>query len=161
MNDKLIEECAVFGISLKDSGAINSDTDPEAVGITYNGLLALQHRGQEGAGIAVVNNRKITCRKDMGLVTEVFPAAVLEKMPKGFTAVGHTRYSTAGDKTKENTVTEYLTGRIAAAHNGNIINSLEIRVKLNPLSVNVHGKRVVLVDDSLFAEQHVKKLSGV
>jgi len=88
-NDKLHEECAVFGVSLKDN-----DVEAEAVGITYNGLLALQHRGQEGSGIAVVHNRKITCRKDVGLVTEVFPAAALEKMPKGFAAVGHTRYST-------------------------------------------------------------------
>jgi amidophosphoribosyltransferase len=94
-NDKLHEECAVFGVSLNEENA-----EAEAVGITYNGLLSLQHRGQEGTGIAVVNNRKITCCKDAGLVTEVFPAAALDEMPKGYTAIGQICYSTANDKIK-------------------------------------------------------------
>ncbi|MDR0294021.1 MAG: amidophosphoribosyltransferase [Oscillospiraceae bacterium] len=121
---KLHEECAVFGVSL---------TADEAAGVTYNGLLALQHRGQEGAGIAVVCENKILCHKDSGLVGEVFSGEDLENLPKGRTAVGHTRYSTTGSSTKENVgpfVTDYLTGRIAAAHNGNITNAGEIREKL-------------------------------
>lgn len=121
---KLKEECAVFGVSL---------TTDEASIVTYNGLLALQHRGQEGAGIAVVDHRSIVCRKDVGLVGEVFTGDELEKMPKGRVAVGHTRYSTIGKNTKANVgpfVTEYLTGRIATAHNGNITNAPEIREKL-------------------------------
>jgi len=124
-SEKLNEECAVIGVSL---------TTDEAVGVAYNGLLALQHRGQEGAGIAVVNNRNIVCRKGVGLVSEVFSGDELEKMPKGQVAVGHTRYSTTGRNTKENVgpfVTEYLTGRIATVHNGNITNASEIRKKLS------------------------------
>jgi len=118
---KINEECAVFGVSL---------TIDEAVGITYNGLLALQHRGQEGAGIAVVHGNKLLCHKDVGLVSEVFTGEVLEGLPNGKTAIGHTRYSTTGGNRKENVgpfVTEYLTGRIATAHNGNISNAPEIR----------------------------------
>jgi len=127
---KLNEECAVFGASL---------TDDEAAGITYNGLLALQHRGQEGAGIAVANNRSIVCHKDVGLVSEVFSGEEFKKLPKSGVAVGHTRYSTTGHNTKENVgpfVTEYLTGRIATAHNGNITNASEIRSELVKLGVH-------------------------
>ena len=122
---KLHEECAVFGVSL------SSD---EAAGITYNGLLALQHRGQESAGIAVAHNNKITCHKDTGLASEVFCSDRLEFLPKGKTAVGHTRYSTTGGNVKENAgpfLTEYLTGRIATAHNGNISNAPDLRGELN------------------------------
>ena len=122
-NDKLHEECAVFGVSL---------TTDEAAGLTYNGLLALQHRGQEGAGIAVADGG-IHCCKDEGLVSEVFAGGKLDQLPRGNTAVGHARYSTTGGSLKENVgpfVTEYLTGRIATAHNGNITNAREIRETL-------------------------------
>jgi amidophosphoribosyltransferase len=124
IDKKLNEECAVFAVCL---------TADEAAGFTYNGLLSLQHRGQEGAGIAVVDNEHIFCRKDTGLVSEVFSAAEFAKLPKGKIAVGHTRYSTTGVSKKENVgpfVTEYLTGRIATAHNGNITNAHEIRKDL-------------------------------
>jgi amidophosphoribosyltransferase len=124
INEKLNEECAVFGVSL----VIN-----EAAGVTYNGLMALQHRGQESAGIAIINDNNILCRKDVGLVSEVFSNGALEALSKGKTAVGHTRYSTTGKNKRENSgpfVTEYLTGRIATAHNGNITNSTEIREEL-------------------------------
>jgi amidophosphoribosyltransferase len=121
---KLNEECAVFAVSL---------TVDEAAGLTYNGLLSLQHRGQEGAGIAVVNDGHIFCHKDTGLVSEVFSTAELEELPKGKIAVGHTRYSTTGVNKRENVgpfVTDYLTGRIAVAHNGNVTNALVIRENL-------------------------------
>ncbi len=121
---KLHEECAVFGASL---------IAPEAVGITYNGLLALQHRGQEGAGIALVEEGKIFCHKDIGLVSEVFSGEKLTAIPQSKTAAGHTRYSTTGGNKKENVgpfVTEYLTGRIATAHNGNVTNAAQIRREL-------------------------------
>lgn len=121
IDGKWSEECAVFGVSL------NVD---EAVGVTYNGLLSLQHRGQEGAGIAVVNDNIIVCHKDVGLVSEVFTGAKLEALPRERVAVGHTRYSTTGGNKKENVgpfVTEYLTGRLAVAHNGNITNARELR----------------------------------
>jgi amidophosphoribosyltransferase len=117
INGKLKEECAVFGVSL---------TIEEAAGITYNGLLSLQHRGQEGAGIAIVHDNSILIHKDVGLVSEVFSGTELASLPKTHVAVGHTRYSTTGHSKKENTgpfVTEYLTGRIATAHNGNVTNA--------------------------------------
>ncbi|MCL2050524.1 MAG: amidophosphoribosyltransferase [Lachnospiraceae bacterium] len=122
---KLNEECAVFGVSLLVD---------EAVGITYNGLLSLQHRGQESAGIAVAYQNKIFLLKDLGLVGEVFSYDTLNTLPGGKTAVGHTRYSTYGSSTKENAgpfVTDYLTGRIALSHNGNVTNAKEIRESLS------------------------------
>ena len=137
INEKPGEECAVFGVSLI--------TD-EAAGLTYNGLLAIQHRGQEGAGIAVVNDNHILCRKEMGLVNEVFSGRELENLPKGRIAVGHTRYSTTGTNKKENVgpfITEYLTGRIATAHNGNITNASEIRTELRQ-----HGLHFIASSDS-------------
>jgi amidophosphoribosyltransferase len=142
---KLNEECAVFGASL---------TTGEAAGITYNGLLSLQHRGQEGAGIAVANNRSIVCSKDVGLVSEVFSGEELKKLPKGGVAVGHTRYSTTGHNTKENVgpfVTEYLTGRIATAHNGNVTNASEIRKELASLGVHFGATSDSEVISSLIA----------
>ena len=155
---KLNEECAVFGISLKTN---------EAVGVTYNGLLALQHRGQEGAGIAVANNRKIICHKDVGLVSEVFSSDRLAKMPTGQVAIGHTRYSTTGNNTRENVgpfVTEYLTGRIAVAHNGNITNAQELREELSSLGLRFDATSDSEVISSLIAYYITKEesaLSGV
>ena len=145
IDDKLGEECAVFGVSLYAE---------EAVGVTYNGLLALQHRGQEGAGIAVSNNRSIICHKDEGLVSEVFSGGELARLPKGKAAVGHTRYSTTGQSCRENTgpfVTEYLTGRIATAHNGNITNAKEIRGELANLGLNFNATSDSEVVSSLVA----------
>jgi amidophosphoribosyltransferase len=142
---KLHEECAVFGVSL---------TTDEAAGITYNGLLALQHRGQEGAGIAVANNRSIICHKDAGLVNEVFSGEELLKLPRGATAVGHTRYSTTGHNAKENVgpfVTEYLTGRIATAHNGSITNAFEIRADLSEQGIYFNATGDSEVVSSLIA----------
>ena len=142
---KLDEECAVFGVSLNTA---------EAAGVTYNGLLSLQHRGQEGAGIAVVHDNNITCHKDMGLVSEVFSRSQLAMLPKGNVAVGHTRYSTTGQNKKENTgpfVTEYLTGRIAVAHNGNIINAKEIRQQLKEKGIMFNATSDSEVVSSLLA----------
>ena len=84
IDGKFTEKCAVFGVSL------NID---EAAGVTYNGLLSLQHRGQEGAGIAVASDNNIVCHKDMGLVSEIFDGTTLENLPKDRVAVGHTPYS--------------------------------------------------------------------
>jgi len=155
---KLNEECAVFGVSL---------TTDVAAGITYNGLLALQHRGQEGAGIAVANNHNLVCHKDVGLVSEVFSGNKIEHIPKGRVAVGHTRYSTTGRNTKENVgpfVTEYLTGRIATAHNGNITNAQAIREKLNRRGVQFHATSDSEVISALIAyyiTQEKRALPGI
>lgn len=150
MRVEIHEECAVFGVSVK--------TD-EAAGVTYNGLLSLQHRGQEGAGIAVVSGNTILCHKDVGLVSEVFSRSVLEKLPKSHVAVGHNRYSTTGGNTKENVgpfITEYLTGRIATAHNGNITNAKEIKQKLEKCGLNFNATSDSEVISSLIAYHTVK-----
>jgi len=142
---KLHEECAVFGVSLSTE---------EAVGITYNGLLSLQHRGQEGAGIAVSKENRIFCVKDLGLVSEVFTGEVLGELPGGRVAVGHTRYSTTGCNKKDNTgpfVTEYLTGRIATAHNGNITNARELREELKSYGLKFNSTSDSEVISSLIA----------
>ena len=155
---KLEEECAVFGVSL---------TLDEAAGITYNGLLALQHRGQEGAGIAVVHDNKILCHKDTGLVSEVFCEDGLERLPRGKTAIGHTRYSTTGGNVKENAgpfLTEYLTGRIATAHNGNVTNAPEIREELRKSGLQFCASSDSEVVSSLIAYHITKEgdtLAGV
>ncbi len=129
-DDKLREECAVFGVS--------SFSDI-AAGITYNGLYSLQHRGQEGAGIAVVTDNKILFHKDTGLVGEVFTDKVLKKLPKGRISIGHARYSTTGVNSEANVgpfIVEFLTGRIAAAHNGNLTNANHIRDGLKSFGLN-------------------------
>ena len=116
-DDKLHEECGVFG------AVVNNH---EASGLTYNTLSALQHRGQEGAGIASLNGSAILYHKDLGLVSEVFSKSVLDKLPEANMAISHVRYSTTGANCVQNVqpvVTEYLRGRLATAHNGNIVNA--------------------------------------
>ena len=119
----LHEECGVFGIW---------DPDGRCADTTYYGLVALQHRGQEGCGIAVNLDREIFHHKDVGLVNEVFNEEVLKKLP-GNMAVGHVRYSTAGGSLRENVqplVLRYVKGTLAIAHNGNIVNTAELRKEL-------------------------------
>ena len=122
--ENLREECGVFGVH------INAQ---EAAGLTYNALSALQHRGQEGAGIAVLSRNSIVCRKNMGLVSEVFAGGVLESLPSSGIGVGHVRYSTTGGNVCANVqpvVTEFLWGRVAVVHNGNIVNAGELKQAL-------------------------------
>lgn len=116
------EECGLFGI------ALNKDADVSR--ITYYALYALQHRGQEGAGIAVCRDGVITAYKDAGLVNDVFSPQVLEKLPQGNMAVGHVRYGTTGNDPRLNVqplVINHLKGRMALAHNGNLTNDYELR----------------------------------
>lgn len=123
-SEGLHEECGVFGIY--------SDGSLAPAYAAYNGLLALQHRGQESCGIAVNDCGVISYHKDMGLVTEVFNNQVLDSM-EGQMAVGHVRYSTAGGSVRENSqplVMRYIKGVLAIAHNGNLTNAVEIRQEL-------------------------------
>ncbi|MCL2194616.1 MAG: amidophosphoribosyltransferase [Oscillospiraceae bacterium] len=158
MNDKLREECAVFGVSL------HAD---EAAGLTYNGLLALQHRGQEGAGIAVATDSGLRCHKNVGLVSEVFSGGALAQLPQSKVAVGHARYSTTGNNCRENVgpfVTEYLTGRIATAHNGNITNARELKQWLRDNGLRFHATSDSEVVSSLIAfciTQQQSTLQGI
>jgi amidophosphoribosyltransferase len=120
--DKLHEECGVFAIY----------GHPEAANLTYLGLYALQHRGQESAGIATSDGRGIHCHKSMGHVADIFTPEVLGNLP-GDLAIGHTRYSTAGDTVLLNAQPFSVAcnkGRVAVAHNGNITNAGELRREL-------------------------------
>src|ERR1019366_4657152 len=97
---------------------------PDAARMTYWGLYALQHRGQESAGIAAADGTDVTDVKGMGLVSEIFTDDVLAKLP-GTMAIGHTRYSTTGDSALLNAQpisVESTKGLIAIAHNGNLVN---------------------------------------
>jgi amidophosphoribosyltransferase len=120
--DKFHEECGVFAIC----------GHPEAANLTYLGLYALQHRGQESAGIASSNGNWVYCQKDMGHVADIFTPEVLAGLP-GSMAIGHTRYSTAGDTVLSNAQPFSVAcnkGRIAVAHNGNLTNAWELRKEL-------------------------------
>lgn len=148
--DKLREECGVAGVSLNK---------PISAGIVYNALLALQHRGQEGAGIAVVEGRTITCHKGEGLVGEIFDAKCLAKLPASSLAIGHNRYSTTGTTAFCNVqpfVTEYLTGRHALAHNGNITNSKALRNYLENAGVDFKASSDSEVISALIALNTVR-----
>ena len=124
----LHEECGVFGMYDFDGNDVASSI--------YYGLFALQHRGQESCGIAVSETSgpkgKVTSYKGMGLVNEVFDGEGLGNM-KGDIGVGHVRYSTAGESTRENAqplVLNYVKGTLALAHNGNLINAKELKKDL-------------------------------
>src|SRR5579862_857211 len=122
MFDKFHDECGVFAIY----------GHPEAANLTYLGLYALQHRGQESAGIASSDGHDIYCHKSMGHVADIFVPEVLGRLP-GELAIGHTRYSTAGDTVLLNAQPFSVAcnkGRIAVAHNGNITNAGELRREL-------------------------------
>lgn len=121
------EECGVFGAYDMDGGNIAPTV--------YYGLFALQHRGQESCGIAVTDTygeRKVSSKKGLGLVNEVFDSETLSGL-KGNLGVGHVRYSTAGGSRAENAmplVINYVKGILAIAHNGNLTNAIELRREL-------------------------------
>ncbi len=116
-NDKFKDECGVFGVY--------ANNPIDVASMTYYGLYALQHRGQESAGIAVADGEKIDIHKGLGLITEAFKQDDLEKL-KGHIAIGHVRYSTAGGKGIENAqpiLASSKMGPIAMAHNGTLVNA--------------------------------------
>lgn len=120
--DKLREECGVFAVY----------GHPEAANLAHLGLHALQHRGQESAGISSSDGKEIYTYKAMGHVADIFTASVLNGLP-GYMAIGHTRYSTAGDSLLTNAQPFPVTcnkGHISVAHNGNITNAMELRKEL-------------------------------
>ena len=121
----LREECGVFGIF--------SPETTEVAHTTYYGLFALQHRGQESCGIVVNRDGVFTGYKDTGLVNDVFTPAVMNRLGKGKIAVGHVRYGTTGSNDRNNAqpiVVNHIKGKIALAHNGNLVNSGELRHEL-------------------------------
>ena len=133
--DKVHEECGVFGIAAPEGKEISAAHD------AYTALFALQHRGQEAAGIAVNKNGVIHCHKDVGLVSAVFNQEILDNMP-GSMAIGHVRYSTSGGSELENVqpiVARSKIGCIAVAHNGQIVNADELRESLEEQGSIFHG----------------------
>ncbi len=116
------EECGVFGVY----------NHPEASNLTYLGLYALQHRGQEGAGICSSDGKQLYFEKAMGLVAEIFTEKRLKRLP-GYIAIGHNRYATTGSSILKNVqpiVANFALGSLALAHNGNLVNSIELRRQL-------------------------------
>jgi amidophosphoribosyltransferase len=122
-DDRPHEECGVIGVF-----APNEDV----ARMTFFGLYALQHRGQEAAGIAVADGQAISMYKGVGLVSQVFTATTMAEL-KGHYAIGHTRYSTTGSSLLRNAqpfMIETIHGPLALAHNGNLVNSAELRNEL-------------------------------
>ncbi len=120
--DKFHEECGVFALY----------GHPEAANLVYLGLYALQHRGQESAGMASSDGRKIYSVRKMGHVADIFTPDVLNQLP-GSLGIGHTRYSTAGDTSLRNAQPLSVAcskGQVAVAHNGNFTNAIELRREL-------------------------------
>jgi amidophosphoribosyltransferase len=117
------EECGVFGISTPDQ---------EAARPTYFGMFALQHRGQEAAGIAVMDGANVNLHKGLGLVSHIFTEENISNL-QGHLAIGHTRYSTKGSSNLSNAqpmLVETQHGPVAVAHNGNLVNAAELRAEL-------------------------------
>ncbi len=121
--DKPEEACGVFGIYAPEE---------DVAKLTYFGLFALQHRGQESAGIATFEGKRVRFHKEMGLVNQVFNEEILQQL-RGNLAIGHTRYSTTGSSLKVNAqpaIIETPLGPLALAHNGNLVNASELREEL-------------------------------
>ena len=131
LEDKLREECGVFGVYL-------NDPKKNAVPMIYYGLLSLQHRGQESTGIAVVNDKAIESSRGMGLVPRVFTAEIIDQI-RGPSAIGHVRYSTTNAIAPENTqpfVSHFKLGSIAVAHNGALTNADVVRELLEDSGIS-------------------------
>ena len=128
--DKQEEACGVFGVYAPEQ---------DVAKLTYFGLYALQHRGQESAGIATFKGKQVHLYKDMGLVSQVFNETILDELP-GNIGVGHTRYSTTGSSHVANAqpaVVQTRLGEIALAHNGNLVNTKQLRDELLKKSCNL------------------------
>src|ERR1700745_3394912 len=120
--DKFKEECGVFGIF----------GHPEAANMTYLGLYALQHRGQESAGIAASDGEQVRVSRAMGYVADTLDSETLANL-SGSSAIGHVRYSTAGESKLSNAqpiLIDCAHGQIAICHNGNLVNARELREEL-------------------------------
>ncbi|WJQ82252.1 amidophosphoribosyltransferase [Brevibacillus brevis] len=150
--DKLNEECGVFGIYNHN----------EASQLTYLGLHALQHRGQESAGICASDGEKWYKHRGMGLVSEAFGKGDLEKF-SGHIAIGHTRYTTAGSSKIENAQPlffRYAQGSMAVAHNGNLVNAAVLRKELEAKGSIFQTTSDTEVIAHLIARSECKDLPG-
>jgi amidophosphoribosyltransferase len=151
-SDKLHEECGVFAIY----------GHPEAANLVYLGLHALQHRGQESAGIATSDGRKIFNFRKMGHVVDIFTPDVLNQLP-GTLGIGHTRYSTAGETIIQNAQPFSVAcgkGHVAVAHNGNLTNAIELRRELEEDGSIFQGTSDTEVVLHLLARSRERTLAG-
>ena len=124
-NHEIHEECGVFGVFAPETCDVASTC--------YYGLFALQHRGQESAGIVVGDRGLFNSYKDLGLVNDVFTPRILAGLGDGNMAVAHVRYGTTGSNDRANAqpiVVNHIKGRMALAHNGNLVNSSALREEL-------------------------------
>lgn len=124
--DKFHDECGVVGVYFNPE---KQDAKKNAAVLSYYGLVSLQHRGQESAGICVSDGNEVKIHKAMGLVSDVFKLEHLEDL-KGTLAIGHVRYATAGSKTVENAqpmLIQSKLGAVAVAHNGQLVNYIQLR----------------------------------
>ncbi|HCL69687.1 MAG TPA: amidophosphoribosyltransferase [Actinobacteria bacterium] len=145
------DACGVFGVWAPGE---------EVAKLTFFGLYALQHRGQESAGIAVSDGSHIVVYKDMGLVSQVFTEASLESL-QGHVAIGHTRYSTTGSSVWENaqpTFRPTATGNLALGHNGNLTNTADLSERLAELA-STSGE--LPINAGLYATTDTEVISGL
>lgn len=154
MTRKLNEECGVFGI-------YNKANHENIANLVYFGLFALQHRGQESAGIAVNKDKEITLVKNLGLVSEVFNDKNLAHL-QGDIAIGHVRYATLGSNTVENAQpisVKYAKGNLTVSMNGTILNAQELRTKLEEEGAIFHTTSDCEVICYLIARKRLKSKS--
>lgn len=147
----LREECGVFGVYSPDNY--------DVARMTYYGLFALQHRGQESCGIVVNDDGLFHHYRDLGLVNEVFTAEKLDKLGNGNMAVGHVRYATTGGNGRANAqpiVVNHIKGRMALAHNGNLTNSFELRQELELKGSIFHTTSDTEVISYIVTEERLK-----
>ena len=150
----LREECGLFGIF--------SNETVDVAHTTYYGLFALQHRGQENCGIVVNDDGIFTSRKDVGLVEDVFDARSLNDLGMGNMAVGHVRYGTTGTSTRSNSqpmVVNHHKGRMAVAHNGNLVNAYELRQELELEGSIFHSTNDTEVIAYIITKERIKSSS--
>ncbi|PYU84745.1 MAG: amidophosphoribosyltransferase [Acidobacteria bacterium] len=151
-DDHFHDECGVFGVF----------GHPEAANLVYLGLYALQHRGQESAGIVSSDGTDLQLHRAMGEVEEIFQPSVLAQLP-GSLAIGHTRYSTAGDKALLNAqpiMIDCNKGKVALGHNGNLTNAAEWRRKLEHRGSIFQTNSDTEVIVHLIARSQARNLSG-
>ena len=150
----LKEECGLFGIFANETCDVASTA--------YYALFALQHRGQENCGIVVNDDGVFSSHKDIGLVEDVFTARDLQELGYGNMAVGHVRYGTTGINTQSNSqpmVVNHHKGRMAVAHNGNLVNSYELRQELELEGSIFHSTNDTEVIAYIITKERIKSAS--
>lgn len=152
---KINEECGVFGV-------FSPEKRQDLASLVYYGLHALQHRGQEGCGIAVNDDGVFRLHKHLGLVAEVFSKQTLESLGLGNIALGHVRYSTSGSNGNTNCqpiVVNHIKGNLALCHNGNLVNSFELRSELELSGSIFHTTSDTEVISYIITRERIKSRS--